>query len=183
MSKNILIITGSPRKGGNSNRLADSFMKGARAAGHEVTTFSSAETPVAPCIACNACWKKGKACSLDDTFDTLSSLLEKSDVLVLCSPLYWFTFSAQLKAALDKCYAFTVPHCKKRLKVTATVLLMSAGDPDEAAFTGAVSTYKAIGDYLNLADRGVILAPGVQERGEITATDALERAEKLGREI
>ncbi len=183
MAKNILVITGSPRKGGNSNLLAEAFMKGARAAGHEVVSFASAVNRVEGCIACGTCWKKGKACSFDDGFDMLSPLLEQADMLVLCSPLYWFTFSTHLKAALDKVYAYTVPKGLGKLKIKESVLLMCAGISEESAFSGAVLTYKEIGKYLELTDRGILLAPGVSEKGEIRETGALERAEKLGREM
>ena len=183
MAKNILVITGSPRKHGNSDLLAEAFMKGARAAGHEVVSFSSAANRVEGCIACDTCWKKGKACSFDDGFDILSPLLEQADVLVLCSPLYWFTFSTQLKAALDKMYAYTVPQGKSKLKIQESVLMMCAAETEESVFSGAVGTYKEIARFLELKDRGVLLVPSVLGKGDIKRTDALERAEKMGREI
>ena len=180
MSKNVLIITGSPRRGGNSELMADAFTKGARAAGHEVNTFQSAVDLVEGCLACDTCWSKGKPCSFDDGFDKLAPLLEKADVLALCGPLYWFTISAQMKAAIDKFYAYMRPQAPTKLKIKETMLLMCAEDTAIAAFDGAVATYKAIGSYLKLTDRGTLLVTGVYNQGDIHKTDALARAEKLG---
>ncbi len=180
MSKNVLIITGSPRRGGNSELMADAFIKGARAAGHEVNKFQSAVDLVDGCLACDTCWSKGKPCSFDDGFDTLAPMLEKADVLVLCGPLYWFTLSAQMKAALDKFYAYMRPQAPIKLKIKESMLLMCAEDTEAAAFDGPVATYKSIGNYLGLADRGILLIPGVYDKGDIHKTDALARAEKLG---
>lgn len=180
MGKNVLIITGSARKQGNSALLAEAFAKGARSAGHEVTVFDSAANPVKGCVACDTCWSKGKACSFDDGFDQLGPLLEKADTLVLCGPLYWFTFTAQQKAALDKFYSYMVPQCPNKLKLQESVLLMCGEDTDEAAFAGPLATYKSIVGYLKLTDKGTLLAPGVWAKGDIKKTEALAQAEKMG---
>ena len=102
MSKQILILTGSPRPNGNSFLLAEAFKKGAEEAGHTVHRFDTAHVEIDGCRACNQCYQHGKACVFDDDFNLLAPHLEKADVLVLATPLYWFSFPAQLKAALDK---------------------------------------------------------------------------------
>ena len=183
MAKNILIITGSARKGGNTDLLAEAFLRGAKEAGHEVHKFESAVDTVEGCLACDTCWGKDKPCSFDDGFDKLSPMLEKADLLVLCSPLYWYTLSAQIKAAIDKFYSYMVAKSPTKLKFKETMLLMCAEDDTPGAFDGAVGTYKAIGAYLNVADRGMLLIPGVHAKGDIHQTDALVRAEKMGAEI
>lgn len=183
MPRNILIITGSPRKNGNSDLLAQAFAKGAQAAGHEVVFFDSATDKVDGCTACDSCWSTGKPCTYDDGFDKLAPMLEKADMLVLCGPLYWYTFSSQLKAAVDKFYSYMVPQSERKLTIKESALLMTAEDDRMEAFNGPVETYKTIVDYLKWNDRGMLLIPGVGARGEITATDALVRAEKMGSEI
>jgi hypothetical protein len=103
MVKKILVMTGSPRKGGNSDMLADAFIKGAESAGHEVTKFECAHKNIKPCIACDACYSQKGACVFNDDFNELAPLLEQSDVIVFAPPVYWFTFPAQMKGALIKC--------------------------------------------------------------------------------
>ena len=183
MKKNILILTGSPRKKGNSALLAEAFAKGAGEAGHEVAVFESARDTVKGCIACDTCWSKGKPCSFDDGFDKLGPMLEQADTLVLCGPLYWFTFSAQIKAALDKFYAYMKPQCPRKLKIREIALLMCAEDTDMNAFNGPVATYNSVIGYLGWEDKGMLLVPGVNAKGDILHTDALGRAETMGREI
>ena len=183
MQKNILLITGSPRKKGNSNLLADAFTKGAQSAGHTVTRFDSGTKLIGGCKACDTCWSKGKACSFSDGFDDLPALIEQADMLVICSPLYWFTFSAQLKAALDRMYGYTTPQCPKKLRIQEGALLMCAAEPDAGVFAGPAASYASLLKFMNWTDRGMVLVPGVYEKGDITKTDGLERAEKLGQSL
>lgn len=180
MGKNILVLTGSPRKNGNSETLAASFVKGAESKGHTVSTFNAAAKTVLGCRACNACWSKGDACVFQDGFRELAPMLAKADVLVLVSPVYWFDFSAQIKAAIDKFYSFMVPASPQPLKLTESVLLMSAEDHRTEVFDGPIATYKGICEYLNLTDRGIIAVPSVNKVGDIAGHEALGRAEKLG---
>ena len=66
----ILVLTGSPRKNGNSNTLAEHFINGAKEAGHEVTRFDAASSKVHPCIACNKCGMNGP-CVFKDDFERM----------------------------------------------------------------------------------------------------------------
>ena len=89
MSKNILVLTGSPRKKGNSEAMADAFIRGALAAGHQAVKFQAGRKKIAGCMACDTCFTKGTPCSVRDDFAELEPLLEKADVLVFCTPVYW----------------------------------------------------------------------------------------------
>lgn len=179
MSKNILIITGSPRKGGNTDHLAEAFAKGAKASGHTVTVFNASKN-IGGCKACDTCWSKGQACSFTDAFTELEPLLEKADALVLATPLYWFGFSAQMKACLDRLYAYMSPNALRTLKIKECALLVCAGDTDMQVFDGLVHTYDIMMKYINWNNAGTLLIPGVMEKGDILKTDALEKAEKMG---
>ncbi len=76
--KNILVVTGSARRNGNSALLAEAFMQGAEAAGHEVSVFHSGRTPISACLHCDGCWTTGKPCVLEDGFDAFWPLLEQA---------------------------------------------------------------------------------------------------------
>lgn len=181
MKKNVLVITGSPRKGGNTDLMAEAFINGAKAAGHDVTLFNTAADPIQPCRACDACWSKGKACVFDDGFTRLAPLMEKADAIALCSPVYWFSFSGQLKMAIDKLYSL---HGRDEHKLKATAyLLMAAGDPSPDIFTAAKHEFDNSVSALGLPIGGYVLAAGVYAKGDIKNTDFLDQAEKLGREI
>ena len=144
MKKNILILTGSPRKNGNSDMLARAFADGAESKGHVVTIFSTAKN-MDGCQACDSCWSKGHACSFTDAFTDLEPLLEQADVVVFATPLYWFGFSSQIKAAIDRLYAYESPRRLRSLNVAESVLLACAGEPSDAhVFDGLVSTFASM---------------------------------------
>lgn len=179
MSKNILVLTGSPRPNGNSEAMADAFIKGAREAGHEALKFRTADKTIAGCRACETCFTSGTPCTYRDDFALLEPLLEKADVLVLCTPVYWFDMTAFIRAAIERMYAYS----NHPLPIRECVLLICAGDTDTRVFSGAVEAYKNTCWYLNWQDRGMLIVPGVNDIGDIQKTDALKDAEDMGRRI
>ena len=108
MSKKIVVITGSPRKNGNSFAMTDTFIKAAEAKGYVVTRFDAALKNVGGCHACETCYKTGKACSFDDDFNTIAPYIVEADVVVFTTPVYWYSFPAQIKGVIDKLYALCV---------------------------------------------------------------------------
>ena len=183
MSKNILVLTGSPRKGGNSDMLADAFIAGAQASEHHINKFRVAAKTIHGCRACDKCWSKGTACSFKDGFTELEPLLENADVIVFATPLYWFGFSSQIKATIDRFYAYGRPNCVRPLKIKESILLICGADKGTQIFNGAIETYKGIVDYKKWQDRGILAVPEVSDKGDIAQTDALKDAERLGRSI
>lgn len=178
MKKKILVLTGSPRVGGNNDLLAEAFMKGAMVAGHDVSRFDAGRKNIKGYKACDTCFSKGIACSFDEDFNLLASMLESADALVLVTPMYWFSFTAEIKAAIDKLYAFIIG--ERPLKIRECMLLTCAETEDIDDFDGITATYKRIINYQKWTDRGILTVPGVNARGDIKNTPALAEAEKLG---
>lgn len=178
-SKNILVITGSPRRGGNSDTLAEAFIKGATEAGDNVVRFDAGRKKIQGCTACDKCFSKGEACVSGDDFNELSLLAEKADMIVLVTPLYWFSFPAQFKAAIDKFYSFFV--AGRKMAIKESMLMVCAETDDAADFGGVVRSYELICNYLKWRDRGMLLVPQVNRKGDIARTDALQKAERMGR--
>lgn len=181
MSQNILVLTGSPRKGGNSEKLADAFIAGARKVGHSVVKYTAADKKIKGCIDCQTCFQKGSACSVPDDFKDLAPLIEQADMIVFATPLYCFSFPMQLKAAIDKLYSYFIS--KTPLKIKECALLVTGGAPDESKFRGIVASYQLIAEFENWQDRGVIIVPGLHDKEDILKTDGLKRAEALGMNI
>ncbi len=181
MSKNILVLTGSPRKGGNTDKLATAFIAGAQQAGHTTVTYSTADKKIKGCIDCKNCFKKGTACSMLDDFNELAPLLEQADMVVFATPMYWFSFPAQLKAAIDKFYAYLIS--QKTWKIKECALLVSGGVDDETKFEGIVKSYKIIAEFLNWQDRGIVIVLGLHDKDDVLKTDGLKKAEVLGKSI
>lgn len=100
--KKVFAIVSSPRKGGNSELLVDEFIKGAQEAGHAVEKVCLREKKIAPCLACGACLRNGGTCvQKDDMAEVLSRLID-ADVIVLSTPVYYYSVCAQLKAMIDR---------------------------------------------------------------------------------
>jgi len=178
--KNILVLTGSPRKNGNSNRMAEYFVKGAFSGGHNVVKFETASKKIFGCRSCDKCWEKGKPCFLQDDFDDIVPYIEDADVILLATPLYWFSFSMQIKAVIDRMYAFIGGKCKERLEDKESLLFVCGSDKGMKIFDGIIATYKEIVNYLNWIDRGVLAVPNVKKVGDIEGTGALLKAEEYG---
>lgn len=179
MNKNILVVTGSPRKGGNSDMLAESFIAQAQDKGLSVQKYEAAFHKILPCRACNACWSKGQPCVFNDDFNEFSTMLETADAIVFATPLYWYGFSAQLKLAVDKLYAYEVPQRPKPLKIKESAFIVCGSNPDEQGYNGIVQSYKDICAYTGWKDRGVLVVPGVTEKGDVGKSGYLEKAKEL----
>jgi multimeric flavodoxin WrbA len=176
--KNIVIITGSSRKNGNSELLAKSFKEGAEEAGHIVFLFEIASKKLSPCIACDTCFSKDRACSFSDDFNELAPSLENADTIVLCTPLYWFTFSAKIKMIIDKLYSFDIG--KKKLKISEALLIVCAETDDIMDFDGIIKTFELILNYKKWKNAGILTVPNVNKIGDIKNTDGLNRAKEMG---
>ena len=113
-SMKILIITGSPRKNGNSNFLVDNFIKGATEKGHKIFRFDSAFKKVHPCITCNKCGMNGD-CIFNDDFNYVRENLVDSDMVVFATPMYSFGISAQIKTVIDRFLMVKFIFLKKQL--------------------------------------------------------------------
>ena len=182
--KRILMITGSPRKNGNSEALAESFINGAIESGHQVTRFDSAFKEVKPCVGCNNCFsKENMACIFKDDFNELVTHIMQSDMIVFVTPLYWFTYTAKMKAAIDKFYSFLIGN-KLETKNKETILLSVCGDENIAEFDTLVKQYKMMVSANQWTDIGQLLVPGVLAKGDISnKPEYLTKAEELGKTL
>ena len=98
MSKKVLILSASPRKGGNSDLLCGQFAKGAEEAGHQVEKIRVQEKKIAPCLACYGCRGTGICVQRDDMAAILDKMVT-ADVLVLATPVYFYSMDGQIGRA------------------------------------------------------------------------------------
>ena len=99
----ILVLSGSPRRGGNTDALVDAFAEGARRQENEVEVILVCDHDIHPCIGCNTCFsREGNRCFRDDDMTLVYEKLNAADVLILASPVYFYGISAQLKAVVDR---------------------------------------------------------------------------------
>ena len=180
--KNILILTGSSREGGNSDLLAEAFAKGAQEAGHDVKIFHCGRSNIRACLFCGKCWSAGSPCVQKDDFDQLWPLLEQADMLVFCSPLYWYNVSGHLKCAVDRFFPYSQKRKPRDLKIKETMLLMCGESWFEKSFAGPAEAYRQMTGYKGWKDRGRLFATRVYDKGAIADSSVLKKAEKMGRE-
>lgn len=103
---NILLISGSPRKNGNTNALLEELTAGILEAGkHSVITVDVTRMKIAPCLGCDGCKRGEKICVQKDDSQLLMNEMRQADYLVFATPVYWWGMTAQLKLAIDRLYA------------------------------------------------------------------------------
>ena len=172
----ILVLTGSPRPNGNSNTLADNFIKGAEAAGHKVFRFDAAFKQVHPCIACNSCGMNGP-CVFKDDFEFVRTHIIDADMVVFASPIYWFDIPAQEKAAIDRLYAFGATG----FPFTKTALLLDSHS--EGVYDAAIAMYKSTCAYCKWEDQGIVTISGMTERDSMASSPKLKEVRELARKL
>ena len=157
MSKSILILKGSPRKNGNSATLADQIYAGAKKAGAEVESVYLSGLEINPCDACDACQEGNDGCIVQDDMQSLYPKLEGADVIVIASPIYYFTMTAQIKSFIDRWYALESDH-GSALKGKELAIALVYGDTDLYTSGGinAIHTFESIARYIGLKVSGMV---------------------------
>lgn len=176
---NIVVLTGSHNLHGTSNTLVEEFMKGATEKGHQVARFDTALLNIHPCIGCNHCGMNGD-CIFKDDMPNILDHIEKADMIVFATPIYYFGFSAQIKSAIDRFYSRNGRIQSKHLK---SVFIATAWNNDEVVMSGIKKHIDILIDYLNLDNQGMILAKGYGYPGASTEKYYKEEAYHLGNRV
>lgn len=175
MSK-IVILTGSMRKGGNTDLLAQAFAEGAREQ-NQVEVISVADYKVNPCIGCNSCFtREGNQCFQQDDMAVIYEKLKRADILAVASPVYFYGISAQLKAVIDRLHT----PMRGEFKIKKLVLLLVGAATLPELFDSIKVQYQLILNYFKLEDAGMVLVRGVRDKGGIKGSEALKEAYALG---
>lgn len=178
MSKKVLILSGSPRKGGNSDLLCDEFMRGAKEAGHQVEKIRVQEKKVACCIACYACRNTGVCAIKDDMAEIMQKMID-CDVMVLSSPVYFYSVDAQLKAVIDRSV------CRwTEVKNKEMYYIMTAADEEKTSMETTLACFRGYADCVEGAvEKGVIYGTGVYEAGEVKEKAVMQEAYQMGKNV
>lgn len=184
MAKNILVVTGSPRKHGNSAALADAFSKGAEACGATVHRFDAAFHKLSGCLACDHCWQDSvHACVIPDDFNVFISALQRADAVVFAYPLYWSGMPAQLKMIVDRLYSYCVPQCPGDLHGKLTANLLCCECEGDENFALVRKMHEGLNGYMHWQDAGEVAVHTCYAPGEILQTDGPARAYALGQRL
>lgn len=178
MVKKVLILSGSPRKNGNSDLLCDAFQKGALEAGHNVEKIRVQEKRIDYCKACYACKDTGICAIKDDMTEILQKIIA-CDVLVLASPVYFYSIDAQLKTVIDRSVARWT-----EIKNKEFYYIVTAADEEKAAAETTIQCFHGYAACIEGAkEMGIVYGMGVYEKGEVDNTKAITDAFELGHNL
>ena len=178
MAKKVLILSGSPRIGGNSDILCDEFMKGAKEAGCDVEKINVAKKKIGYCNGCYYCTSHNGECAIKDDMAQILQKIIDADVLVLASPVYFYSINAQLKALIDRTVARWTEVKNKDFYYIATCADGKAG------LERTIECFRGYADCVEGAkERGVVWGYGVYEKGEIKTKPAMKKAYEMGKFI
>lgn len=174
----IVVLAGSPRKNGNTDRLVEAFAKGAEK-NNTVEVISVSDHNVKPCIGCNSCFERDEnRCFQDDDMTEIYEKLNEADTLIIASPVYFYGISAQLKAVIDRLH--TPMRNRFHIKKLGLILVGAAELPE--LFDAIITEYRLILSFFKLEDAGMVLIRGAKEKGDVKDED-LNKAFILGESI
>ena len=175
---NILVISSSPRKNGKSDVLCDRFIEGAKESEHNTEKIRLDGLNISPCRACNACVKNHRCVINDDAAPIIAKMLA-ADMIVLATPVYFYSLCAQLKILIDRCYARHTEIKNKKF-----VFIITAADPQRKAAAETLDSLRGFIRCLpDAEEKGVIYGTGTWDKGDVFKHPSYDEAYKLGKEI
>lgn len=179
MPKNVLILSGSPRKGGNSDLLCDEFLRGAAEAGNQVEKIFLRSKKIAPCNACYYCTQSGGRCAIQDDMGEILDKMQAADVIVMASPVYFYSIAAQMKAVIDRSVARWENIPNKEF-----YYIMTAAEDSDTVMDCTLECFRGFAACLEGAkEMGVIEGKGVYEAGTICSTRYMQDAYEMGKRV
>lgn len=178
MKKNVVILSASPRRKGNSDILCDEFMKGATEASHDVEKIFLADKNIKYCTGCGVCNTTHECVQKDDMKEILVKLL-KADVIVMASPVYFYTINAQMKTLIDRIVPQYTSLSNKKF-----YFIITAAETDLNMMERSIECFRGLLDCLeNPTEKGVIYGVGAWQKGEIKGTKAMQEAYEMGKNV
>ena len=176
MSKKVIIVSSSPRKGGNSDLLCDEFAKGATEAGNEIEKIYVKDMKLNYCSGCGLCVGNKGQCSQRDDMEMVKAKLIAADTIVFATPVYFYTMSAQMKTFIDRlCYFYTLLPNKE------FYFIMTAADGEKAAMDRVLTEFDGLLACLdNPVLKGSVFGTGVWEKGAVKDKPVMKDAYTMG---
>ena len=179
MKKNVLIISASPRKHGNSDLLCDQFLAGAQEAGHQAEKIFLRDRKINYCLACDACKKNGGICAQKDDMAGILDKIIAADVLVLATPVYFYTMNAQMKTLIDRTVA-KYPS----LGTKDVYIIIAAADSSKEAMERTIEGFRGFfACFSGMTEKGIIYGTGAWQAGDIKGSSAMDEAYAMGKNV
>ena len=179
MSKKILVLSASPRKNGNSDLLCDEFIKGAQKSNHICEKVFLQGQNINPCFGCEVCHDNNGKCVQKDDMSEILEKMVKADVIVMSTPVYFYTMDAQMKILIDRCVARYTEINNKEFYFIATAAVQ-----DQRYMERTIDGFRGFTDCLdNAMEKGVLYGNGVWKKGEVKNTPHMKKAYEMGRNV
>lgn len=179
MAKNILVVHGSPRMGGNSAQLAQAFIEGAEGAGNTVRLIEVGHASINGCKACEYCFSHEGECVQKDQMQDFYPELHWADIVVFAIPMYFYSYPAQIKAFQDRMFC----SIGKSFGIKGMALLLTYEDKDPSTAQPLIDSFKVCVNYCKQEVVGVVAVGSVYEKGAIAGNPGLDEARALGASI
>lgn len=179
MSKNVLVISGSPRRGGNSDLLCDEFIKGAQFVGNKVEKIFLRDKKINYCVACDSCRRNNGECAWKDDMSEILEKLINFDVIVMATPVYFYTMDAQIKTLIDRTVARYT-----EIKNKEFYFIMTAADNSKESMERTIEGFRGFTDCLPEAkEKDILYGIGVWQKGDVNGKELLKEAYNMGMSI
>ena len=179
MGKKVLILSASPRKGGNSDTLCDQFLRGAKESGHQVEKIFLRDKKIGYCTGCGVCNKTHRCAQDDDMAEVLEKMV-RADVIVMATPVYFYTMNAQMKTVIDR-----VAPRYSEVSDKDFYYLLTAADSDPKMLERTLEGFRGFTEdcLTNPKERGVVYGVGLWEIGDVQKSPALKQAYEMGKGV
>ena len=179
MKKKLLILSASPRKGGNSEMLCDQFLLGAKEAGNQGEKIFLKDKKIGYCIGCGSCSNSHKCVQKDDMADILDKMIA-ADVIVMATPVYFYTMNGQMKTMIDRC----VPRYTE-ISGKDFYFIIAAADTNKKAMERTIEGFRGFTEDCleDTKEKGVVYGVGAWNIGDIKSNAAMQQAYEMGKKI
>lgn len=174
--KNVLVISASPRRGGNTDLLCDEFVRGAKEAGGNVEKVFLDDYKID--FFHEPHERSPQPVNADDQAPLIIDKMTKADIIVLSSPVYYMNIDSQMKALMDRCFRNPGLGGKEFYYITACV-----DDADSTAETAIFAFRGFVVCLPNPVERGIVKALGMGPKGDVKESKYMEEAYRLGKSI
>lgn len=179
MGKKVLVLSGSPRKNGNSEILCEQFINGANEVGHSIEKISLYNQKINYCIACDGCRKNKGICVHNDDMAKILEKMIEADVIVMATPVYFYTMDAQMKTLIDRTVARYT-----EIKNKDFYIIVTAAVESKSLVERTIDGFRGFIDCLSGAkEKGVIYGTGAWAKGEIQGSKSMKDAYIMGKSI
>lgn len=177
--KKVLVLSASPRKGGNSDLLCDQFILGTKEAGHQAEKIFLRDKRINYCTACDVCQGNGGRCSQQDDMAEILEKMILADVLVLATPVYFYTMNGQMKTLIDRTYARYTEIGNKEI-----FFIVAAADGRKQAMERTLEGFRGFVSCIDGAkEKGIVYGTGAWKKGDIRSSDAMNKAFETGKTV